>query len=109
MPRDSEPPLLPNLGNLPRSIWLWTVGTAIILFICSSLRHALFQSTAFDLGIFDQAVYLLSQNQEPLSTFTGSHILGDHAAIIFYPIALLYKIYPNVHWLFALQALDDTP
>lgn len=92
-------------SNIPRSVWLWTGGTAIILFFCSSLRHALFQSTAFDLGIFDQAVYLISQNQHPISTFIGFHILGDHAAFIFYPIALLYKIYPDVHWLFALQAL----
>ena len=91
--------------NLPPSVYLWTVGTAIIFFICSSLRHALFQSTAFDLGIFDQAIYLISQGQSPLSTLMGFHILGDHASIIFYPIALLYRIYADVHWLFAIQAL----
>lgn len=77
---------------------------APILFACSSLRHALFQSAAFDLGIFDQAVYLISQGEPPLSSFLGFHILGDHAAWIFYPLALLYKIYPDVHWLFAVQA-----
>jgi uncharacterized membrane protein len=32
------------------------------------------------------------------------HILGDHAAWVFYPLALLYKIYPNVHWLFLVQS-----
>ena len=40
----------------------WIIGvSALILFGCSSLRHELFQSNAFDLGIFDQAVYLISQ------------------------------------------------
>ena len=34
--------------------------------------------------------------------------MGDHAAIIFYPLALLYKIYPDVHWLFAVQAIALT-
>lgn len=77
----------------------------LLLFACSSLRHILFQSNAFDLGIFDQAVYLISQGQTPISSYIGHHILGDHAALIWYPIALLYKIYPSLYWLFAIQAL----
>ncbi len=85
---------------------LWLIGiSTLILFACSSLRHILFQSTAFDLGIFDQAVYLISQGQTPISSYMGYHILGDHAAFIWYPLALLYKIYPSVYWLFAVQAL----
>ncbi|HIK26842.1 MAG: DUF2079 domain-containing protein [Oscillatoriaceae bacterium SKW80] len=79
---------------------------ALIFFACSSLRHALFQSGAFDLGIFDQAIYLISIGEVPISSFTGFHILGDHAAWILYPLALLYKISANVHWLFAVQALS---
>ncbi|MEH2073745.1 MAG: DUF2079 domain-containing protein [Nostoc sp.] len=78
--------------------------SALIFFVCSSLRHELFQSNAFDLGIFDQAVYLISQGQPPISSFIGFHILGDRATWIFYPLALLYKIYPSVYWLFAVQA-----
>lgn len=85
-------------------LWLISIST-LILFACSSLRHILFQSTAFDLGIFDQAVYLISQGQTPVSSYMDYHILGDHAALIWYPLALLYKIYPSVYWLFAVQAL----
>ncbi|WYM01228.1 MAG: DUF2079 domain-containing protein [Gloeotrichia echinulata CP02] len=84
----------------------WMIGvSALILFLCSSLKHILFQSNAFDLGIFDQAAYLISQGQPPISSFMGYHILGDHAAWIWYPLALLYKIYPSVYWLFAVQAI----
>lgn len=82
-----------------------TCAFALILFICSALRHILFQSIAYDLGIFDQAIYLISQGNTPISSLMGFHILGDHAAIIFYPLALLYKIYPSVYWLFAVQGL----
>ena len=88
--------------------WFLTGAIAIstlILFLCSSARHALFQSS-FDLAIFDNAVYLIAQGQEPFVTFRGLHILGDHAAWIIYPLALLYKIYPDVHWLFLVQALS---
>ncbi len=84
----------------------WTIGASIlILFLCSSLRHALFHSTGWDLGIFDQVVYLISQGQPPISSFIHVHILGDHAAWVFYPLALLYKISPNVHWLFLVQSM----
>jgi uncharacterized membrane protein len=83
----------------------WMGGSAIILFICSSVRHLLFQSAAFDLGIFDQAVYLMSQGVPPISSFLGFHYLGDHAAWSVYLLALLYKIYPSVYWLLAVQAI----
>lgn len=85
---------------------LWIIGvSALILFGCSVLRHELFQSNAYDLGIFDQAIYLMSQAQSPISSFLDFHILGDHAAWIFYLLALFYKIYPSVYWLFAVQAV----
>ncbi len=95
-----------NFNNIANHSLVWMIClSTLILFICSSLRHILFQSNAFDLGIFDQAVYLISQGLPPISTFMGYHILGDHAAYIWYPLALLYKIYPSVYWLFAVQAL----
>lgn len=87
--------------SLPLIIFL----TSLVLFFGSSWRHALFQSNAFDLGIFDNGIYLISQGEKPFVTFRGIHILGDHAAWILYPIALLYKLYPDVHWLFAVQAI----
>jgi uncharacterized membrane protein len=79
--------------------------SALVLFACSSSRHALIQSNGWDLGIFDQAVYLISQGLPPFSSFLGFHIVGDHASFVFYPLALLYKIYPDVHWLLAVQAI----
>ena len=84
----------------------WIVGiAALVFFACSSFRHALFQSGAFDLGFFDNAIYLISQGQRPFVTFNSIHILGDHAAYLLYPLALLYKIVSNIHWLFAVQAV----
>ncbi|MEG4406153.1 DUF2079 domain-containing protein [Microcoleus sp. MON2_D5] len=87
-------------------VFLMIVVTTLVLLAASSARHALFQSTAFDLAIFDQAIYLISQNQTPFSSFMAINIWGDHAAFIFYPLALLYKIYPDVHWLFLVQAVS---
>jgi len=87
------------------TVSVMTGASALIFFLCSSLRHALFQSVAYDLGWYDQVVYLISQGQTPIVSFWGYHVMGDHAAAILYPLALLYKIYPDVHWLFAVQAI----
>ncbi|ACK66161.1 conserved hypothetical protein [Rippkaea orientalis PCC 8801] len=80
--------------------------STVILLICSSLRHILFQSTAYDLTIFDNGIYLISQGETPFVSLRGIHILGDHAAFILYLVAVFYKIYPTVYWLFFLQAFS---
>ncbi len=88
--------------------WRLMGMSVVLLFLSSSLRHGLYHSTAWDLGIFDQAIYLISQGKPPISSFLETHILGDHSALIFYPLALFYKIYPSVYWLFLIQAIALT-
>lgn len=87
--------------------WLagWIGLSSVLLFGCSSVRHLLFQSTAFDLGYFDQATYLISQGSAPVVSFWGFHFLGGHADWIMYPIALLYRLVPSVYWLLEIQAI----
>lgn len=80
------------------------MGT-VILFLCSSIRHLLFHSTAYDLGYFDQLSYLLSQGLPPVISFWGYHFLGGHADWIMYFVAIPYKIYPSVFWLLGIQAI----
>ncbi len=94
------------LSNSKQKVLPWVIAaSALVLLACSSLRHALFQSNAFDLGYFDQALYLISQGQTPIVSFWGYHFLGGHADWVIYGLAFLYKIYPSVHWLFAVQAI----
>lgn len=80
-------------------------AVALGLFGFAWLRHALFWSGAFDLGIFDQAVYLISRGLPPVSSFMGFPILGDHAALVLYLIAPLYWVHAGPATLFALQAV----
>lgn len=79
-------------------------SAALLLFGLSSLRHALFQSGALDLGYHDQIVYLISRGEPPIISFWGYHFLGAHAEWIYYPLSLLYRVYADVHWLLAIQA-----
>ena len=71
----------------------------------SSLRHFWFQSSSWDLGIFDQAIYLISQGESPFSTLLGFHILGDHGALVLYPIGYLSIIFNSTYFLFFLQGI----
>ena len=80
-------------------------AAAAVLVAASAARHWLHQSNLFDLGIFDQAAFLISRGEPPIVTTQGFHILGDHAALVMYPIALLYRLWPDVAWLFGLQAI----
>ena len=40
--------------------------------------------------------YLVNQGLPPTSSILGFHLLGDNAAFILYPIALLYKTHSDV-------------
>lgn len=84
--------------------WFFSLGT-LWLFGWSLARHAAYQSGAFDLGIFDQALWLLAKGLTPHSTLMGFHILGDHAAFILYPLSLVYRLFPHVEAMLFLQAL----
>jgi len=92
-----------NLQSKPL-IYMFTISS-LVLFACSSFRHILFKSNAFDLGIFDQSIYLISRFQTPFTTLMGIHILGDHATLIHYLLAVPYLIFPSVYWLFFVQSL----
>lgn len=83
---------------------LIAIATSVLL-VASSLRHVLLQTSALDLAVFDQWVYLLSRDLPSISSFFGFHVLGDHAAFILYPISLLYRLFPDIHWLLLVQAL----
>ena len=88
-----------------RHLTILVVISSLILFVCSSMRHALLQSGAFDLGIYDQVAYLMSRGLSPVSSFLGFHHMGNHAAYSFYLVGVLYRIWTNVHWLFLIQAI----
>ena len=71
----------------------------------AALKHYLLRSSGFDLGIYDQVAWQMSQGLEARSTLLGLHHMGNHGAWVFYAVAPLYWLKPSVHWLFLTQAL----
>ncbi|HEY1629525.1 MAG TPA: DUF2079 domain-containing protein, partial [Tepidisphaeraceae bacterium] len=80
-------------------------AAALAMFGADCVRHYLMRSGAWDLGFFDQAVYLISRGQAPFSSMLKVHVMADHASVILYPLAIFYLIWANVHMLMIVQAI----
>ena len=65
---------------------------AIIFWVLSITRHLLLHSNAYDLGLFDQWIWLASRGEEPYSTMTGLHLFADHGAWTLYFASFVYKL-----------------
>ncbi|MBI2143979.1 DUF2079 domain-containing protein [Candidatus Woesearchaeota archaeon] len=71
------------------------------------MKHASFNSTAFDLAIFDQTTWGYSQGYGPgfFNTVRGLALLGDHLHPILFIFSPLYKFLPMPEALLVLQSL----
>lgn len=76
----------------------------------SSLRHHRFNSSTYDLAVYDQAVWNTSRGrwlETSIEARPGEYLnlLGDHFAPILTLFAPLYWLWPSVHLLLLLQTL----
>ena len=51
----------------PRLLWILAIALGLIGWSISALRHHWLQSNAYDLGLFDQWVWLISQGLPPIA------------------------------------------
>ncbi len=92
-------------ARLPQSLGIASIAIFFLLWGCSAIRHALLQSNAYDLGLFDQWIWLVSKGLPPYSTMEeGVHILADHGAWALYLASIPYALHSSVQWLFITQA-----
>jgi len=76
-----------------------------VLSMYSIKNHNLYYTTTYDLGHFDQVLWLMNQGYYPYSTGIGLHGLGDHVSIILYPLSLIYYLIEDVRFLLFVQSL----
>lgn len=86
-----------------RLLFLEILIFAFLYSLLSLRRHARFDSFAYDLGIFDQAIWLYSRFKIPFSTIKEKIILGDHfnPSLIF--LGPLFWFWNNVRILLIFQ------
>lgn len=80
---------------------LWIVATAALVWTVvmgrlAILRHDAFATFDFDLGLNDQAIWLLSRG-ESFNTVRGMHVLGHHATFAYYLLVPLVWLGAGAH------------
>jgi uncharacterized membrane protein len=93
---------VPDSGFLLGGMLVLFVGTFVWM---AWLTHARFDTFGFDLGIFDQGVWLLSRVKDPFVTIRGLPLFGDHASYILLLVAPLYWIWADPRLLLVLQVV----
>jgi uncharacterized membrane protein len=79
-------------------------GTFIYL---PKLRHDRFGTFGFDLGIYDQGTWLVSQLKSPFVTIRGLDLFGHHANIILLLLAPFYRLGAGPIFLLFVQVLSQ--
>jgi uncharacterized membrane protein len=60
---------------------------------------------AYDVGLYDQGLWLLSRGEAPFVTLMGRNLFGDHASLILLLLVPLYWVVPGTSTLLIVQAI----
>ena len=90
------------LNNLP-FVFLLVFFTAIYSYV-SIVKHEHYQTLTWDTGFFDQLIWKLSRFKNPVSSFSGFNIFGDHFQLVLIFLTPLYWLPYSLHLLLTTQA-----
>jgi uncharacterized membrane protein len=114
----------PNIGDLDQSVAVFTERSIknrerlvsripIAVFVVFYAAHFSlislsfyrnYDTAPFDLGIFDQGVWLLSRFHDPFVTVMGRNLFGDHTSFILLALVPVYWVWPHVDALLVIQS-----
>lgn len=82
------------------------VGVYVWWFTAKSVDvHRGLGTSSYDIGLYDQGVWLMSRFKAPFVTLMGRNLMGDHASLILVLLVPLYWIVPGCVSLLAVQSL----
>ena len=85
-------------------LWLAVLAYTLLFSAISVSRHDRLVTTVFDLGIFDQSVWLISRGHSLFLTTRGLYPFQDHFTPVLYLLAPLYWVCPTPKLLLVLQS-----
>jgi uncharacterized membrane protein len=62
-------------------------------------------TSAYDFGLYDQGVWLMSRFEAPFVTLMGRNLMGDHTSFVLVFLVPFYWLFPSAGVLFFFQAL----
>lgn len=99
-----------RIGRLAvREVWLVvTVALAVVYGWYFAVRtmnvHYGLGTSAYDFGLYEQGVWLLSRFESPFVTLMGRNLFGDHSSFILLFVVPLYWFVESTALLFVVQA-----
>lgn len=91
----------------PLSTWvvcLMTLAYALYISWLQVDMHRGLGTFAYDVGLYDQGLWLFSRGEAPFVTLMGRNLFGDHASFILIFLVPLYWVIPGTATLLVAQA-----
>lgn len=95
-----------------REVSVWAVLAYAMMVIYAAyftsltvgIHHAL-GTSAYDFGLYDQGIWLLSRGKSPFVTLMGRNLFGDHASFILLFLVPLYWVFSSTATLLVVQSV----
>jgi uncharacterized membrane protein len=78
---------------------------AVYFSVYTCISHRLFHTYAYDLGTFDQGIWLAGHSWDHFVTVRGLPLLGDHVRLFSFVLAPLYWVVDDVRALLVAQSV----
>ena len=62
-------------------------------------------TSAYDFGLYDQGIWLMSRGHSPFVTLMGRNLFGDHSSFVLVLLIPLYWIFSSTSLLFVVQSI----
>ena len=62
-------------------------------------------TSSYDVGLYDQGIWLMSRFKAPFVTLMGRNLMGDHASLVLVLLVPLYWFVPGTETLLAVQSV----
>ncbi len=92
------------------TMWQWVLVACIAGYtsyftsVTLDVHHGL-GTSAYDFGLYDQGVWLMSRFDAPFVTLMGRNLMGDHASFILVLLVPIYWLFPSAGALLFTQSL----
>jgi uncharacterized membrane protein len=105
--RSRKNPVKALIADFPLLVVVGALSVLSIRWIGLVLgNHAGLGNTGFDYGLYDQALWLLSQGKAPFVTIMGRNLFGDHTSYILLPFVPLFRLGFDGRVLLIAQAIS---
>lgn len=81
------------------AVYIWWFSSTMID------THRGLGTSSYDIGLYDQGIWLMSRFKAPFVTLMGRNLMGDHASLILVFLVPLYWILPGCETLLTVQSI----